>query len=134
MIKDNTHWDESSIVDKYVEDLLPKLSIEDKVNLVSGKQEIDDTGNFPEAVDDLLIGLLETVTLLVTEFPLHKFKIGDRFGGYVAAGSDNDGIQTGAHDFYLPQPDPSGQQTVRSAERILRQEASPRTGLLSAGK
>lgn len=48
MSTQSTQWNESPIVDAQVEELLQRLSIENKVDLVSGNLAIDDAGNLPD--------------------------------------------------------------------------------------
>lgn len=45
------HWNESSAVDARVEDLLKQLTLEDNINLVSGKLAVDDAGHVPTLPD-----------------------------------------------------------------------------------
>ena len=46
-------WNESPAVETQVEALLQKMTLDDKVNLVSGKLVVDDFGNFPPLPDGL---------------------------------------------------------------------------------
>jgi len=51
-------WFESQEVDGRVETLLQRMTLDDKVNFVSGKLVVDDTGHFPllpEGLPELLL-------------------------------------------------------------------------------
>jgi beta-glucosidase len=51
MVAQSNSWNESSAVDTQVEDLLQRLTLEEKIDLVSGKLAVDDFGNVPASPD-----------------------------------------------------------------------------------
>lgn len=76
MVEHDNRWNESVAVDTQVENLLQRLALEDKINLVSGKLAVDDFGNVPALPDGFPILALADgpagLRLANPQLPSHK--------------------------------------------------------------